>query len=172
MSDGKIARLVRRGEIGHEAEEINAMLCGLILQDQLQRVPNDPNAAGDPVKLTWYPGQDMVEGLAEADKKARKAFEDELQLEDEGVTLGLSFLNKEKLHQVLQQKDNFLWKWNNRTQLVRQRIAEGSRCLDEWGITTLMQATRAGSKFWVPGVFMRIRYELSKPLEDSLDLFT
>lgn len=51
------------GEIGHDVEEINAMLCSLILQDQLQRVPS-PGASGDRVKLTWYPGQDMVEGLA------------------------------------------------------------------------------------------------------------
>eukprot|EP00434_Breviolum_minutum_P028438 symbB.v1.2.025158.t2/scaffold2420.1/size79610/2 len=49
------------GEIG-DVDQINSMLCELILKDQLRRVP-----APDPgkVKLTWYPGgrQESAESL-------------------------------------------------------------------------------------------------------------
>ncbi|CAE7204636.1 unnamed protein product, partial [Symbiodinium sp. KB8] len=40
---------------GH-ADEINAMICELIIRDQLSRTPSGP------YKLTWYPGQDAIEG--------------------------------------------------------------------------------------------------------------
>jgi len=46
-----------RKEIDAHADGINTMICDLIIQDQMQRAPSEP------VKLTWYPGQDTVEGL-------------------------------------------------------------------------------------------------------------
>ncbi|CAK9088880.1 unnamed protein product [Durusdinium trenchii] len=51
--DGEAIRM----EIRNYSDEINSMICELIIKDQLQRAP-----AG-PYKLTWYPGQDLIEGL-------------------------------------------------------------------------------------------------------------
>ncbi|CAE7425048.1 unnamed protein product [Symbiodinium natans] len=43
--------------IAGQTEEINEMICDLIIQDQLARAPKGH------YKLTWYPGQDAIEGL-------------------------------------------------------------------------------------------------------------
>lgn len=48
-----------RSEVQGQTDEINAMICDLIVKDQLERAPGGP-----PVKMTWYWGQDMVEGIA------------------------------------------------------------------------------------------------------------
>mmetsp|Transcript_386 Transcript_386/g.885 ORF Transcript_386/g.885 Transcript_386/m.885 type:complete len:409 (-) Transcript_386:98-1324(-) len=46
-----------QNEIYGQAEQINAMICELIVDDQLKR------PATRPVKLTWYRGQDTLEGI-------------------------------------------------------------------------------------------------------------